>query len=262
MMPVRVHVPATRFFEVADRVRALGLHPELALSAAWLETAPGGELERIAAAGLDRRFEFTLHAPFLNLDAGADDPEALRVTRRRYRQAVEIAARLKAVSIVFHSGYDPFTVEKFEPGWLDRAAETWDGLLALAPDWMTFCLENIRDRSPEPLAFILDRIGSPRVKACWDFGHCNLFSRVPFAEWADRLGPRLGELHLHDNRGREDDHLALGEGTFPAGEILDRLAAAGRRPILTLEAHDEERVAAALDFLAPWRERFGGADRG
>ncbi|RXT04300.1 hypothetical protein [Ammoniphilus sp. CFH 90114] len=36
--------------------------------------------------------------------------------------------------------------------------------------------------------------------------------------------PYLAALHLSDNCGQTDDHLAVGEGTVPFHELMDRLA--------------------------------------
>ena len=62
-------------------------------------------------------------------------------------------------------------------------------------------------------------------------------------------------MHLHDNDGKADSHLALGTGKVPVTEVLDYLAGAGRRPLVTLEPHQEGSLEPSLEYLAgiwPW----------
>ena len=44
------------------------------------------------------------------------------------------------------------------------------------------------------------------------------------AKWVDSLGDHLGEIHLHDNHGTADEHLPVGEGTFPFKELMRLLS--------------------------------------
>jgi sugar phosphate isomerase/epimerase len=62
----------------------------------------------------------------------------------------------------------------------------------------------------------------------------------------DRLGSRLVEIHLHDNRGDLDEHLPVGEGTFPFPRLFSILKERKLRPILTVEAHSEKNLAKTL----------------
>ena len=46
---------------------------------------------------------------------------------------------------------------------------------------------------------------------------------------------RVFNIHLHDNHGREDQHLPLGEGAIRWGAILSRIAGESYRGPLTFE---------------------------
>jgi sugar phosphate isomerase/epimerase len=61
----------------------------------------------------------------------------------------------------------------------------------------------------------LQKAGQPRLVHCFDFGHHNVFARIPFQEWLFYLDPgRHIHFHLHDNCGGNDDHLAMGQGSI------------------------------------------------
>ena len=79
---------------------------------------------------------------------------------------------------------------------------------------VTLAVENIMtdlSKSHE-IAALLDRIDSPHLKACLDFGHANVNENVPDA--INNLGKRIVNTHLHDNRGDSDDHMIPGEGNI------------------------------------------------
>jgi sugar phosphate isomerase/epimerase len=105
---------------------------------------------------------------------------------------------------------------------------------------------------------LLTSLRSDSACFCFDAGHFNAFAKAPLADWIDALGPLTGQLHLHDNHGIADEHLPLGEGNFPFHDLLERLRALGRRPIITLEAHSERRLwrtlenIQAMNLLADW----------
>ena len=85
-----------------------------------------------------------------------------------------------------------------------------------------------------------------RVGFCFDTGHFNAFAGVPLEVWMDRLGHRLIEIHLHDNKGVLDEHLPVGEGTFPFVKLFSILRERKLTPILTVEAHSEQNLAKTL----------------
>lgn len=256
MPSVYAHLPAPRFHEFARQFAALGVGVELYLPAVWLDTAAAAELESIARTGGGLKLDFIVHAPFMNLDLGADDPDILAVSRRRLRQAADIARRLNATSLVCHSGYVPFATEKIEDKWLATQVDSWRELLAYAPEFLSVNLENIREWTPRPLLEILALVASPRLRICWDFGHFNLFGRLGYREWAAAVAPFLGELHLHNNHGGDDDHLSLDDGTAPVPAMLEELVRLGARPLLTLEHYDEARLRRSLAVLEPFLPRL------
>jgi len=73
--------------------------------------------------------------------------------------------------------------------------------------------------------------------------------------WIDELSPYLGQLHLHDNKGEIDDHMALGSGEVEFEKLFSILKRKDLRPIITLEAHQESWVLESFDILKklwPW----------
>ncbi|MEE1200060.1 MAG: hypothetical protein U0L09_05360, partial [Christensenellales bacterium] len=68
-------------------------------------------------------------------------------------------------------------------------------------------------------------------------------------EWFNELGEYVTYIHLSDNRGRYDDHMALGSGVVDWVKA-DRLwRQLGRETPITLEVGGIEGVRRSLDYL-------------
>ena len=70
-------------------------------------------------------------------------------------------------------------------------------------------LENVRNT--HILMHVLDTIKSPMLGLCYDSGHDYIWSPAPY-ELLSKYSDRLYAVHLHDNMGKNDDHLPLGQG--------------------------------------------------
>ncbi|MFQ9872569.1 MAG: sugar phosphate isomerase/epimerase family protein [Oscillospiraceae bacterium] len=69
---------------------------------------------------------------------------------------------------------------------------------------------------------------------CLDTGHSHLV-RQPLAQEARLLGKHLKLLHVHDNCGFNDEHLAPGYGSIPWPEFLSALRDIGYDGVFSAE---------------------------
>lgn len=88
------------------------------------------------------------------------------------------------------------------------------------------------------LMHILGRYGSEGVGVCWDTGHANLNRAIDQTEEIRRLGPRLKALHVADNTGRSDDHLAPYFGNIRWDGVLRALKDADYAGTFNFETHN------------------------
>jgi sugar phosphate isomerase/epimerase len=78
----------------------------------------------------------------------------------------------------------------------------------------------------------------------------NVFSETTMQDWLKTLGPFLKQIHLHDNNGMNDDHLALGAGKIDFEYLFEYIDKNCPRPIITLEAHEEKWMWQSLEALS------------
>lgn len=203
--------------------RRLGLGLEVAeYCTAWRMDREFPATPRQVCQSMEGVERFVFHAPFNELCPAAVDPLAVELAEKRWWQAVKLAGRYGIRRMVVHSGYVPWIYHKewFE----DRSVEFWRRFMRDFPQEGFLYLENVMEDGPELLCRIVQRVDDPRFRLCLDLGHAHAeLSRTPLMAWVEACAPLLGHVHLHDNRGGEDLHLPLGEGTAPVEEALIRL---------------------------------------
>jgi sugar phosphate isomerase/epimerase len=188
----------------------------------------------------------TFHGPFGDLNCGSYDPMIREVSRNRMELAYQTACQLQATHIVFHHGYVPRT--SYPKNWISRFVQFWKSFLDGMPENMYFHLENMLELSPDMMAETIDTISDRRVSACFDVGHAHCNSTTPVLNWIDKLGTRIGYVHLHDNNGTSDQHLAIGEGNIPFDFVCKALNEHAPDAIWALEMHTQG-VKKSYDWL-------------
>ncbi len=254
-----VHVPFRRLLQVRDKFLALGVGAEVYFSALDLEGHSVEEVKARLTPMVEGGVPFTLHAPFMDLNPGSVDPAVKEVTMRRWLQLLPLVEFVNARAVVVHPGFDHWRYGTLVEEWMDLAARSLLELMDKYPPHLVVAVENIFDRDPWVLKGLLERVNHPRVGHCFDVGHFLLFSGTDLETWFQALGPHLVELHLHDNRGDKDAHIAMGKGIAPWDRIFSLVEATGRDPFLVVEAHSEEDALESLKYL---ERRFYRGDFG
>jgi len=232
------------------------LNPEIGLDAASLDRFSRRDFvqvaDRLHRAGLN----VTLHAPFQDLLPGALDARIAAATRARLQDAFDLVEIFQPRSIVCHIGYEDRHYHGVEELWLAQSLATWEPLAELAARSGTMlALENVYETRPELIRELFTRFQAPTIRLCLDVGHLQAFGGGNFPAWLHEVGHLVGQLHLHDNNGHQDEHLALGQGVIPFPLIMSFLAQQESVPVITLEPHHEGSLLPSLQFLAaawPW----------
>ena len=160
----------------------------------------------------------SMHGTSYDMAYTSRDPLIIEVVKKRFMQSVEAASFHSIKYLVFHSAFRPFYGIKgssLEKWYIAASIDFWKEFLCNIPNGMTILLENAEDSAPEALAQIIDGIGSPKIRCCFDAAHAYAYSPVPPEEWVRVLGRRIKHVHLSDNDGNADLHLTLGEGNLP-----------------------------------------------
>ena len=228
-----------------------GINPEIGLNREVLNRFSVPDFVKVGDIFREHGVKCTLHGPFTDISPGAIDREVRSASLKRLRQSIDIAAILHAESIVFHSGYDYRQYLEVEDLWLENIIFSLRELSKYASDAGTcIMLENVFEPGPGFHEKIFAAVDSPSLKFCLDLAHLKVFSPDSTLDmWLSAAGNRLGELHLHDNHGKNDDHLPMGEGICDFDRLFSWLEKKEKCPVLTLEAHDEHAVFPSIEAL-------------
>ena len=252
-----VNVPYPRLVQDFDLIRTHRLQPEIGLEGEWLYTTPRVEFAAVAAQLHAEDLACTIHAPFFDLLPGALDRQIRAASRDKLRRAFELLPLFQPRSIVCHLGFEANKHGYKEAEWFGHARDTFQELLAMAEaSGVTLMLENTYETSPTQLKDMLTALDSPHARFCFDLGHSLAFAKNSWRDWFPTMAPWLGQLHIHDNDGSRDAHLAPGQGVFDFAGFFAYLHQAGLDPIITLEPHTEAALwesLAALDRMACFR---------
>lgn len=247
MVDPHIHVPYDRIAQYLSFIQQKKINLELYFPSSGIDSVRSSDLIQLKK-NLDYDPSMSIHAPFMDLSPGAVDPKVRAVTIERFLLMFDVAEILEPKSIVFHSGYEKWRYALNVDVWLKKSVKTWSVFVRKAAEKnIKIAIENVFENEPSNLRLLMEEMGSEHFGVCFDTGHCNLFSSVPLDDWIGQLKPYILELHLHDNNGAADDHMAIGEGTFNFDLLFSSLAEI--RPIYTIEAHTPDDTLKSMRRL-------------
>lgn len=250
---VFVHIPYSVLFKYLPQVKEERVNIEVYFSGDDLDHYREEDVESIVSVLKDEGLKCTLHGPYQDLSPGSPDPKIRQVTFNRFLQTIELADRLKPELVVFHPGFDPWRYQGIVDQWFNHSLETWSRVLESSEGiGVPLAMENVFEFAPDHLLQLVSNIGSPRLGLCFDTGHYNVFAKRPLSRWIEIFRPFLMEVHLHDNYGKLDEHLAVEEGNFPFGKLFELLRRSECSPLLTIEAHNEKAIRMSLASLGKY----------
>ena len=236
---VQIHVPfrllKTEHLSIIIKER---INPEISFNCTDLETTANSAYREVAKRLAEAELAVTFHAPFIDLRPGAIDPKIRQVTKDRLQQVFDLVPYFHPLTVVCHPSFDERYYVSHKQALLENSVETWKYFLPQVEETQTIItLENVYETDPTLLIGLLSALASPRIRFCFDTGHCNFFSRTPFAAWIEAMSPYLEQLHIHDNSGTADEHAPVGEGNFPFTALFTLLRERSLAPLVTLEPH-------------------------
>ena len=226
------------------------LQPEIGLEGNFLWECGTNEFQDIAEILQKNELSCTLHAPFSDLSPGGFDKRIVDITREKLTRAFQLLPIFKPRSIVCHIGFEENKHRLKLDRWLETSLQTWKPLLEIADQFdVQVMLENTYETGPDIHKILFQELKAPHLGFCMDTGHIITFSHTGWQLWLEELFPWLGQLHLHDNDGTEDQHLAPGQGIFTFYELFTFLNNKQRNFLITLEPHSPAGLWQSLEFM-------------
>ena len=229
------------------------------------------------------------HAPH-QVEDSLGVPVPVEVVVKSLLNAIEISGSLGLTTLTIHAGHTRRTGEFAKdyglfpyvdlPAAEKRICQALDVLVPAAEkNNVVLALENLflPSCSAEFLTPIVEKYNHPNLGMCYDAGHALLVESQPgkksedIAEWIrcgwdddtvvflddqlDRMLNQVVTTHLHDNNGKNDQHLAPGDGVADWESIVERLKRAPRLLTLQTELIGRLSVAPAKEMVE-WYKMF------
>ncbi|MGE0085467.1 MAG: sugar phosphate isomerase/epimerase family protein [Desulfococcaceae bacterium] len=231
------------------------IQPEIGINAQVLDSVPISEFARIAEQFRAHDLGITMHGPFIDMSPGSDDAAVRTLTRQRFEQVLKLIPVFRPETVVCHAGYDEKRYGFFREIWMEHSLVLWNWFgRCLRNEGSRLMLENVYEHGPEQMLPLFEQLTDAGF--CLDMGHCKAFSCSSLECWLNALGKFIGQLHLHDNFGNFDNHLAPGKGILDFPLLFRWLKEhRDRPPVVTMETHREKDIFPGLAYLEniwPW----------
>ena len=160
------------------------------------------------------------------------------------------AAMKKAIYGTHVLGCHRFVVHPLMPYFdtAEGADEVWEmneDFIADLADYakgydVTVCVENLPFpayplTTVEQVCELVDKLNRDNLKICLDTGHAAIFFGPNVGEAVKYIGNRLEAVHIHDNMGKEDEHLNPGLGIINWDDFALALRDIGFTGVISLE---------------------------
>lgn len=192
----------------------------------------------------------TMHGAFLDVIPFSRDSRIKEVSAFRIQQSIEIAKKMKASAVVFHTNYNPFlNTSAYIQSWIEMNVGFWSDVLRQHSD-ISIYLENMFDSSPEIMEKLSERLCThENYGVCLDYAHAAI-SKTPPEVWAECLGGFVKHVHINDNDLVSDLHLAWGSGKIDRQQFYRCYEKYLNGATVLIETSSEENRLRSVEMLA------------
>ncbi len=215
----------TNIEEWAERVRELGFE-YIEWVSEWPRFLNNENTKRLKEVLQSFELKSTIHAPFSDLNIASFNEKIREASLRVISDTLERAVELDVMLVTIHPGHCSPVSRRYQAEYIRIHRMSLEKIAQQAEDLgIRIGIENmprfpiLDAQTPERLYKLVEGI---EVGVTFDVAHLNT-STADFEGFLRLFKNRIVLLHLHDNHGKRDEHLALGEGTVPWEELLPRL---------------------------------------
>jgi sugar phosphate isomerase/epimerase len=171
--------------------------------------------------------------------------------------ALAIARRIPFDVLVLHLG-TPTNMSAGDDNYLAAAVRSLDEIRRLAePLGVRVAVEVIPNRLSDAsslVAILEDELDGSSTGICLDFGHAHLMGDV--ADAVETVAEHIIATHVHDNHGRDDEHLVPYRGSIDWDRALVTMQKIGYEGTYLMELAGTGTATSVLEDARRARDRF------
>ena len=182
-------------------------------------------LSRFGAAAPSYKMKYSIHAPICDVNLAALSERMREASTMEMMATMEQAISMEVKLITIHPGVHSMAIAGQEEKSIARAKKSLRTLDRVTSEYgIKIALENMPSfqfflgRTAQELKELVD---GTDIGICYDIGHANTTGQIDAIP--ELLGDRILNIHIHDNNGKTDEHLTIGEGNIDFQKVLGKL---------------------------------------
>ncbi|MCQ2972380.1 MAG: sugar phosphate isomerase/epimerase [archaeon] len=194
-------------------------------------------------------FKYTVHSPIVDINIASLN-EAIRQTSiNEIKKSMDLATKINADLVVVHPGNVPFMGRGLEDVIYEIGKKSIIELGEYGQEiGVTPAVENMPDfegamhKDINVLSELLESIDTAMTL---DVGHANTLGYTP----DEMYSSAIKHIHMSNNYGDDDSHLALNEGSIDFKEVFDIFESKKYNGIYMLELTSNDSIEKSLEYI-------------
>lgn len=193
--------------------------------------------------------KYTVHSPFIDVNIASLNPAVADFSVSEIKRSIDLANMIDSKIVVVHPGILGFHGRGRE----DIVYQISEEHLKVVGDYakdsgVDACIENLPNIT-DFMFMDVNQLNDTLVKLdlpmTMDIGHAHTNGFTPDEIYFDSIK----HIHVHDNPGDDDTHLALGEGTFDVNGFFDVFTKKKYDGIYMLELMSVDFIEKSLEYM-------------
>ena len=192
---------------------------------------------------------YSIHAPFNDINIASLNESVREMSVIELIKIMNIAAELNIKTVTFHPGLYSMVVSGMEEKSIANAKRSLRTIDRMAQECgVRMCMENLPGFPfflCHTAAEMTDLLEGTNLPVCLDIGHAHTNNQID--EIIDAADGRIMNIHIHDNNGKQDQHLTIGDGNIDFKHVLGKLGSYSGRYVI--ESKSFESAVDSMDRL-------------
>lgn len=193
--------------------------------------------------------KYTIHSPFIDVNIASLNSAIADISVMEIKRSIDLARMIDTDIVVVHPGTVGFNGRGKEDIIYKISEDNLKVIADYAKDSGVYaCIENlpnIPDFMFMDVNQLNDTLSRLELPMTLDIGHAHTNGFSPEEIYFDSIK----HIHMHDNLGDDDTHLALGEGSFDLNGFFDVFMQNNYDGIYMLEMNYMDSVEKSLEFM-------------
>ena len=194
--------------------------------------------------------KYSVHSPFMDVNIAALQEKSRINSIEQIKESINLANEINAEAVVVHPGFATFLANKY---FLDTVYEYANESIKELGDYgkdlgVMTTIENMPSFSGmlyKNIEDLHELLVSLDMSMTLDIGHANHAGYAP----DEMIFDSIKHIHMHDNFGDEDAHLAFGEGSIDLKDVFNRLEENNYDGIYIIEVNDTDSIKKSYEYM-------------